>query len=137
MHRQTLALREKVLIKDHPKTLTSAHCLAYLLAKQDRFDEATTLYQRACDGYSRVLGDDHPTTRRCQRRYLQMLQRKEQRGLMVSGDVSHTVASDIVRTGGDESTGSQRNRRSRLSRTDEACARMCRGRARGFEHEDA
>jgi tetratricopeptide (TPR) repeat protein len=79
MHRQTLALSEKVLGKEHPDTLASAYCLAHLLAKQDLYDEATTLYQRACDGYSMVLGDDNPTARACQRHYLEMLQRKEQR----------------------------------------------------------
>jgi tetratricopeptide (TPR) repeat protein len=79
MYRQTLALSEKVLSKEHPGTLMSVYCLAHLLAKQDLYDEATTLYQRACDGYSMVLGDDNPTARACQRHYLEMLQRKEQR----------------------------------------------------------
>jgi len=79
MHRQELALCEKVLSVEHPDTLTSVYCLAHLLAKQDLYDDATTLYQRACDGYSVVLGDDHPTARACQRHYLEMLQRKEQR----------------------------------------------------------
>jgi hypothetical protein len=105
-----------VLGKEHPDTLISVYCLAHSLAKQELYDEATTLYQRACDGYSVVLGDDHPTARACQRHYLEMLQRKEQRGLIVSSDVSHTVPSDIVRTSGDGSAGSQMHRRSRLSR---------------------
>jgi tetratricopeptide (TPR) repeat protein len=91
IYRQTLALREKVLSKEHPDTLTSVYCLANLLAKQDLYDEATTLYQRVCDGYSVVLGDDHPTARACQRDYLEMLQRKEQRRPVVSSEASLTV----------------------------------------------
>ena len=79
MHRQTLALSEKVLGKEHPDTLTSVYSLAHLLAKQNLYDDAATLYQRACDGDSMVLGDDHPTARACQRHYLEMLQGKEQR----------------------------------------------------------
>ena len=55
MYRQTLVLREKVLSKEHPDTLASVHCLARLLAKRELYDQATTLYQRACDGYSLVL----------------------------------------------------------------------------------
>jgi tetratricopeptide (TPR) repeat protein len=88
MHRQTLALREKVLSKEHPDTLTSLYCLAHLLAKQELYDEATTLYQRACDGFSVALGDGHPTARACQRHYLEMLQRKEQRRSIVLSEVS-------------------------------------------------
>jgi tetratricopeptide (TPR) repeat protein len=88
IHRQTLALREKVLSKEHPDTLTSVYCLAHLLAKQDLYDEATTLYQRACDGFSVALGDGHLTARACQRHYLEMLQRKEQRRSIVLSEVS-------------------------------------------------
>jgi tetratricopeptide (TPR) repeat protein len=88
MYRQTLALREKVLSKGHPSTLESVYCLAHLLAEQDLYDDATTLYQRACDGYSVVLGDDHPTARACQRHYLEMLKRKEQKRPIVSSEVS-------------------------------------------------
>jgi tetratricopeptide (TPR) repeat protein len=80
MHRRALALREKVLGKEHPNTLASVYCLAHLLAKQDLYNEATTLYRRACDGYSVVLGDDHPTARACQRHYLEMLQKRSKGG---------------------------------------------------------
>jgi tetratricopeptide (TPR) repeat protein len=97
MHRQTLALKEKVLSKEHPSTLTSIYCLARLLAKQDLYDEATTLYQRACDGYSVVLGDNHPTARACQRHYLEMLQRKEQRR-PIGSTLSRGLAKLRVRT---------------------------------------
>jgi hypothetical protein len=42
-----LAMREKVPGKGHPETLTSAYCLAYLLANQHRYHEAAALYERA------------------------------------------------------------------------------------------
>ncbi|KAF2808664.1 uncharacterized protein BDZ99DRAFT_356232, partial [Mytilinidion resinicola] len=60
IHRQTLARREKVLGLEHPDTLTSIYCLAYLLAYQQRYHESVILYERACAGYITVLGKDHP-----------------------------------------------------------------------------
>ncbi|OCK72694.1 hypothetical protein K432DRAFT_315676 [Lepidopterella palustris CBS 459.81] len=78
MHRQTLATREKVLGKEHPDTLTSVYCLAYLLADRHRYDESAALYKRACAGYRTVLGNDHPTTRACREHYTKMLASREQ-----------------------------------------------------------
>jgi hypothetical protein len=78
MHRQTLATREKVLGVDHPDTLTSVYCLAYLLASQHHYDEADLLYERACEGRERVLGDDHPSTRACLKHYSKMLISREE-----------------------------------------------------------
>jgi hypothetical protein len=46
MHRQTLAQREKVLGSEHPDTLMSIYCLAYLLTRQHRYNEAFALYVR-------------------------------------------------------------------------------------------
>lgn len=40
MHRQTLLLRERVLGKEHPSTLTSMNNLAYVLDKQEKHGEA-------------------------------------------------------------------------------------------------
>ena len=91
MHRQTLAMCEEVLDKEHPDTLLSVYCLAHSLAKQNSFVEATTLYQRACDGYSVVFKDDHPIVRACRRHYLDMLQRKEQSELILRSEASRTV----------------------------------------------
>lgn len=84
MYKQTLALKEKVLSKKHPGTLLSVYCLAYFLAEQGLYVEATTLYQRAYKGYSTVLRDDHPTAPACWRHYLEMLQRKEQSELEIN-----------------------------------------------------
>ncbi|KAF1981869.1 hypothetical protein K402DRAFT_341577, partial [Aulographum hederae CBS 113979] len=74
INRQTLARREKVLGAEHPDTLMSIYCLAHLLANQQRrTDESVVLYERACTGYSAVLGEDHPTTRACRNHYSEVL----------------------------------------------------------------
>lgn len=41
-----------------------------------------------------VFGDDHPTTRACRRHYLDILQRKEQSGLISTSEASHTIPSN-------------------------------------------
>jgi hypothetical protein len=61
MHRQTLAMRKKVLSVDHTDTLTSG----YSLANRHCYSESTVLYKRACARFATVLGEDHPTTRAC------------------------------------------------------------------------
>jgi hypothetical protein len=67
MNRRALDGRKKVLGMGHPDTSTSVYCLADLLgAKQDRH-EALKLYHRTVEGYTKVLGPTHPTTRACQR----------------------------------------------------------------------
>jgi hypothetical protein len=40
LNRQTLQLREKVLGNEHPTTLHSMNCLALVLHKQGKYDEA-------------------------------------------------------------------------------------------------
>lgn len=78
MNQSTLKAREKVLGREHPDTLTSVYCLADLLAKQHMFEESLSLYKRACDGYSIVLGEHHPTTRACRQHYSEVLKSQEQ-----------------------------------------------------------
>lgn len=51
MHRKVLGLREAVLGNEHPNTMTSAYCLAYLLHLQQRLGEAGPLYRRALTSY--------------------------------------------------------------------------------------
>jgi hypothetical protein len=116
MQRQTLALKEKALSKEHPDTLLSVYCLVHSLAKRDSFVEATTLYQRAYEGYSVVFRDDHPTVRACRRHYLEMLQRKEKSKLILTSNASRTVPSNKKLVSEDRSEGSQIHRTSRLSR---------------------
>jgi hypothetical protein len=69
MDRQTLALSEAVLRREHPDTLMTMHNLAYPLAKLCCHHESFALYERACAGYYTVLREDHPTTRACCQHY--------------------------------------------------------------------
>ena len=62
MHRGVLRAQENVLGKEHPDTLTSVRSLALVLQRQDQFDEAMLLYQRALSGREKALGKEHPDT---------------------------------------------------------------------------
>ncbi|KAF2462588.1 uncharacterized protein BDR25DRAFT_387040 [Lindgomyces ingoldianus] len=62
MNRRALEGREKALGKDHPDTLTSVYCLAYLLHHRHRFKEALPLYHRAFSSYLASLRLRHLTT---------------------------------------------------------------------------
>jgi Tetratricopeptide repeat len=61
--------REKALEKEHPDTLESIYCLAYLLHQEEHYQEAFLLYQRASAGYEKILGPDHPNTTACLENY--------------------------------------------------------------------
>lgn len=65
MNRRALEGKEKVLGTEHPETLTSVYCLAYLLHQRGDPAAAMPLYERACAGYVLKLGPSHPTTIRC------------------------------------------------------------------------
>ena len=84
MHRRALEEREKALGREHPHTLTSVYCLAYLLAKRRDYNESLALYNRACDGYSVVLGEHHPLTRACRQHRSEMLGLEEQSQVVFS-----------------------------------------------------
>ncbi|KAF2174720.1 hypothetical protein K469DRAFT_519637, partial [Zopfia rhizophila CBS 207.26] len=62
LNRRVLEGRENKLGKDHPDTLTSVYCLAYLLHQQKPYKEASGLYQRACNGHKQKPGSHHPST---------------------------------------------------------------------------
>jgi tetratricopeptide (TPR) repeat protein len=62
MYRQALALREKVLGKEHPDTLTSMNNLAGLLEGQGKYDEAEPIYRQTLALMEKVLGKEHPDT---------------------------------------------------------------------------
>ncbi len=55
-------MREKVLSKEHPETLTSINNLAVLYLCQGRYAEAEPLYKTALQMREKVLGKDHPDT---------------------------------------------------------------------------
>jgi hypothetical protein len=44
-------LRETVLVKEHPDTLTSVYCLTHLLSTRKQFEKASILYQGVLSGY--------------------------------------------------------------------------------------
>ncbi|RDW59053.1 hypothetical protein BP5796_11977 [Coleophoma crateriformis] len=62
MHRQALALRERVLGAEHPSTLTSMDNLALVLGGQGKYSEAETMHRQALALRERVLGAEHPST---------------------------------------------------------------------------
>jgi hypothetical protein len=116
MHGQELAMREKVLGKDHPDTLVSVYCLAQLLENRHRYDESTALYERACTGYSAVFGKDHPTTRSCRQHYSQMLASQEQDRLAVPSEMPQMLGGSNARRTMDSGVSIQVGKESRLSR---------------------
>ncbi|KAF2463882.1 uncharacterized protein BDR25DRAFT_329448 [Lindgomyces ingoldianus] len=79
MNRRALEGREKALGKEHPDTLTSVYCLAFLFHQQQQHEAALALYQRASSGYQRVLGVEHLTTKACSQHYISLVQ-EMQRG---------------------------------------------------------
>ena len=62
MFRQALRLRETVLGKEHPDTLTSMYNLAYVLSNRKRFSEASALYQK---GTKRLRKNFNPGSSHC------------------------------------------------------------------------
>jgi tetratricopeptide (TPR) repeat protein len=65
MYQQTLELRERVLGKEHPDTLTSMDNLALLLIRQGKYGEAEEIHRRTLEireRPERVLGEEHPDT---------------------------------------------------------------------------
>jgi hypothetical protein len=99
MNRQTLARREKVLGHEHPDTLTSIYCLAYLLTHQQCYNESLPLYKRACAGYEAVLGKDHPTTRACHQHYADALASQERSQLAISPTIAGSTKSARIGKG--------------------------------------
>jgi len=62
MHRETLALRDRVLGKEHPDTLTSMNNLANTLSSQGKYAEAEQMHQETLVLREKVLGKEHPNT---------------------------------------------------------------------------
>jgi hypothetical protein len=52
-----------VLGLEHPETLGSVNNLALLLQAKGDLAAAEPLYRRALEGYRRVLGEEHPSTK--------------------------------------------------------------------------
>jgi tetratricopeptide (TPR) repeat protein len=62
MHGQTIWLRETVLGKEHPDTLTSINNLAQVLSRRGKYEEAEKIYRQALGLKETVLGKEHPST---------------------------------------------------------------------------
>ena len=62
--RAVLKIREKVLPPDHPDTLRTCFNLAVCLRSEGEIQEASAFAQRAADGARKILGTDHPDTKK-------------------------------------------------------------------------
>jgi tetratricopeptide (TPR) repeat protein len=60
---KAVALREKVLGPEHPRTATSLNNLAGLYHAMGAYAQAEPLYQRALAIREQALGPEHPDTR--------------------------------------------------------------------------
>lgn len=75
IHREALAVQERVMCKEPPGTLGSIFGLVHSLALRSNFIEADALYGRAITGCRKALGHNHPISIQCQRDYRSMLER--------------------------------------------------------------
>ena len=130
MHRQTLATSEKVLGVEHPSTLTSVYCLAHVLANQRRYDESTGLYERACAGYSAVLGNDHPITHSCPKHYSEMLASRTQDPSALPFEMSERQDGGRAKRTSNDGLNMRASKVSRLSR---GLVKMGIGRSKVYE----
>jgi tetratricopeptide (TPR) repeat protein len=62
MHRQTLAISEKMLMPEHPFRLTSMSNLALVLDSQGKYKEAEAMNRQTLAPREKVLGLEHPDT---------------------------------------------------------------------------
>jgi tetratricopeptide (TPR) repeat protein len=62
MLRQTLAIGEKVLGREHPDTLASMNNLALVLDSQGKYEEAEAMHRQTLAIGEKVLGHEHPST---------------------------------------------------------------------------
>ncbi|KAF1935581.1 hypothetical protein EJ02DRAFT_484297 [Clathrospora elynae] len=62
MNRQTLALKETVLGREHPSTLTSMSNLALVLGHQGKYEDAEAMNRQTLALSETVLGREHPST---------------------------------------------------------------------------
>ena len=61
---EVIKLREKVIGPEHPDTLESCNSFASGLKRQNKLQEAREFARRAAEGARKVLGPDHPSTRK-------------------------------------------------------------------------
>ncbi|MBA2394609.1 MAG: tetratricopeptide repeat protein, partial [Ktedonobacteraceae bacterium] len=68
-----LSISESLHGLEHVDTARNALTLAYLYEKQGRYEEAKSLYMRACAIAERILGENHPSTRTFRANYAILL----------------------------------------------------------------
>jgi tetratricopeptide (TPR) repeat protein len=64
MNRQTLSLKETVLGREHPSTLTTMSNLALVLDSQGKYEAAEAMNRQTLSLKETVLGREHPSTLR-------------------------------------------------------------------------
>ena len=64
-YQKALAIREKVLGKDHPDTAFSCNNIAVTLYKQKKYQESYNYMKKAVDIFKKRLGENHPHTKQC------------------------------------------------------------------------
>ncbi|KAI1317055.1 kinesin light chain 3 [Xylariaceae sp. FL0255] len=62
LYRETLGLREEVLGREHPSTLTSMNNLAEVLGSQGKYDEVEEMHRKILGLKEDALGREHPDT---------------------------------------------------------------------------
>ena len=81
LYRRALAIKEKVLGRDHPDVAMTLNNLAVLYKSQGRFTEAEPLYRRSLSIFQKVLGPSHPKVVTCLKNYAALLRIIRQKGL--------------------------------------------------------
>ena len=93
VNRQTLALMERVLGKEHPYTLTSMNNLASVLSSQGKYEEAEEMHRQALALRERVLSKGHTDMLGSMNNFSSDSQR------VASGSDDHTVRLWDLQTG--------------------------------------
>jgi len=75
---RALRINEAARGKEHPETGITLHNLAWTRWKQQRYEEAETLFQRAIRIYTRNYGQDHSRVARLMRHYTEFQQERDQ-----------------------------------------------------------
>lgn len=61
--------REKTLGEDHIDTISTVSVLAYVFRKRGQYQDPLPLIQKACAGFEKTLGSDHPRTQETAKEY--------------------------------------------------------------------
>jgi hypothetical protein len=63
MYRQSLERHQRALGKEHPNSLNNEYWLADVLAKQQKWEGAETIFRRVLEADKRILGREHKKVR--------------------------------------------------------------------------